>query len=308
MKNIRVTIIITATHNQDKLTKCLHAVALQIKENDEIIVVGKDPGISLLQRPSFYKDKKNFRFFPNPNTSNLREFGLKYAKGEIIAFMDDDCIISPKWLWYIRRLSNKSSGKNVFQGKIDIIMNDKSLLNDVFHKIIKEEWRQIAGQHRDNSPIYLNIFHSEIFFLKKDILNQLVNFFGTETQFLDQGTMMTVGLQLLGYKIVYFPSLQAKHFKEKLTLVDFAKKYFDKGYIAGKMEGKYTVKSKIISLFKEHIPPDKFSLNEDINRIAGKFSHKGVKIWIQVVLFLVIKKVFYSAGKLWGGRMNGYLK
>jgi hypothetical protein len=116
--------------------------------------------------------------------------------------------------------------------------------------------------------------------------------------------MMTVGLQLLGYKIEYFPNLRVRHFKARLTIFNFIQKFFNKGFIAGKMEKKYKARSEIISFFKDYIPSDNSSLSLNIKMFASKFVYKGIGIWMQVIFFLALKKIFYSIGKLYGRWIN----
>ncbi len=95
MKNFLPLIsIVIPTHNRaDVLKECLESVVNQTYKRLEIIVVNdnsKDETLLILEE---YKTKyENFAFYNNDGVGGnaARNFGIKMAKGEYIAFMDDD--------------------------------------------------------------------------------------------------------------------------------------------------------------------------------------------------------------------------
>lgn len=86
--------IVIPTHNRaDVLRECLESLVNQTYKRLEIIVVNdnsKDETLLILEE---YKTKyKNFEFYDNQGSGGnaARNFGIEMAKGEYIAFMDDD--------------------------------------------------------------------------------------------------------------------------------------------------------------------------------------------------------------------------
>ncbi|MEK6972536.1 MAG: glycosyltransferase family 2 protein [archaeon] len=95
-----ISVVIAAHNRNDSLKNTLNSLLIQdySKNNYEIIVVGYDKNdtkkvITLLNNPlikyfeidSTYPDKK-------------RNYGIKQAKGKIIAFTDDDCLPQIDWI------------------------------------------------------------------------------------------------------------------------------------------------------------------------------------------------------------------
>ena len=93
MKNTLVSIVIPVYNVEDFVERCLSSVYLQSYNNIEIIVVddGSTDGSGAIC-DDFAKGKKNIRVFHNKNKglSFARNFGIKKAKGELIALVDSD--------------------------------------------------------------------------------------------------------------------------------------------------------------------------------------------------------------------------
>lgn len=93
MKNPLISVVIPAHNRKDGLNKLLDSLISQTYSNKEIIVV--DDSTPPLN-PSFAE----IRYIHIPPTSNTkaRNEGIRQAKGDIIAFTDDDCIADKDWL------------------------------------------------------------------------------------------------------------------------------------------------------------------------------------------------------------------
>ena len=93
----RVSVIVPTYNQKERLKTCLDALIKQKYNNYEIIVV--DDG-SIDNTEQLVKKYKNIRYIKKPNggSASARNKGIAIAKGEIIAFTDDDCIPSDDWL------------------------------------------------------------------------------------------------------------------------------------------------------------------------------------------------------------------
>jgi len=106
-----ISIIIPSYNSENTIEKCLHSLLNQsFKSEYEIILVDSSvdntPHIVLSHFPSvifIHLDKKT-----DPGTA--RNIGIKEAKGELIAFIDSDCIAANDWLKKIES-AHKSSYK-----------------------------------------------------------------------------------------------------------------------------------------------------------------------------------------------------
>ncbi|NCN83209.1 MAG: glycosyltransferase [Candidatus Pacebacteria bacterium] len=104
------SVIIPSCNRQASLNRCLVALLAQTKLPDEVIVVENAP------RKQYKFDKKKFARLQirhilekSPGKSTARNTGISQAKGEILAFLDDDCEPAPSWLKEITKPLQKKS-------------------------------------------------------------------------------------------------------------------------------------------------------------------------------------------------------
>jgi glycosyltransferase involved in cell wall biosynthesis len=104
MKSIPLVSVVVPTYNRKGyLRECLNALTDQSYPAGDYEVIVVDDG-STDGTGSFLKDYstgKNFlRFFSQPNLgpSAARNLGIEKSKGEIICFVDDDCIADKNWI------------------------------------------------------------------------------------------------------------------------------------------------------------------------------------------------------------------
>lgn len=92
----KTSVIIATKNRPQELLKCLDSVLKAIRDCDEIIIVENGSNNLLHMK---WKDKR-IRYFhlSNPNRVEARNFGIRVAQGEIVAFIDDDSTVSPHWL------------------------------------------------------------------------------------------------------------------------------------------------------------------------------------------------------------------
>ncbi len=103
--NKDISIIICTYNRCESLKETLDSLCSQEHDglfNYEVIVVDNNSTDKTKEVVEDYTERFNGRFRyalePNQGLSNARNKGIKEAKGEIIAFTDDDCIVDKKWL------------------------------------------------------------------------------------------------------------------------------------------------------------------------------------------------------------------
>lgn len=89
----KVSIVVPFYNVEDYIEKCLDTLKKQILKEIEIILVddGSKDGSSKIAK-KFAKEDKRFIYFKKKNggLSDARNYGMKYARGEYLAFLDSD--------------------------------------------------------------------------------------------------------------------------------------------------------------------------------------------------------------------------
>ncbi len=113
MKDILITIIICTYNQCESLKAALESLLLQKINSSfdyEIIVVDNNSKDRTRETVAPYISKCNGRlryvFEPNQGLSYARNRGIQEAKGEVIAFTDDDAVADEKWLGNLLRVYN----------------------------------------------------------------------------------------------------------------------------------------------------------------------------------------------------------
>lgn len=107
----RLLSVIVCTYNRPQLISGLLRSLFQQETdgsfNYEVLVVDNDPqgrakGVILKSVPEF-QDRLRYLHEPNRGKSNALNAGILAAKGDIVAFTDDDVIVDTKWLMSINQ-------------------------------------------------------------------------------------------------------------------------------------------------------------------------------------------------------------
>ena len=116
-----VSVIVTTYNRRDLLTNTIDSILNQTYKNFELIVVDNCSDYDFLSEIKSFNDER-IRPFQNANDGIIdvnRNFGIKKAKGDYIAFCDDDD------LWYPEKLM---VCYNFFNSKVDLIYHDLKII------------------------------------------------------------------------------------------------------------------------------------------------------------------------------------
>ncbi|HUQ48351.1 MAG TPA: glycosyltransferase [Gemmatimonadaceae bacterium] len=107
--SVRLSVVIPTYNRPDELARCVAAIAASTvaPERYEVIVVN-DGGVSPDAALLGVARRLNLRVLTQPNRGPgaARNYGAGSARGELIAFTDDDCIPASGWLEALERSFN----------------------------------------------------------------------------------------------------------------------------------------------------------------------------------------------------------
>lgn len=115
------SIIVPTCHRNDLLAQCLECIApgaqTQPPEDYEVIVT--DDGVRSTAEGLIREKFSWARWFLGPRLGPAanRNSGASYARGEWLAFLDDDCLPDPGWLRALINAVAEDPGCSVFEGR-----------------------------------------------------------------------------------------------------------------------------------------------------------------------------------------------
>lgn len=124
---IKVSVIVCTYNREDVLSQCLDAIAAQIagKRDCELIIINNnshDNTQQIAEQFTLDHDGVSLFFEEKQGLSNARNLGVSVAKGDHVAFIDDDTIVDPDWL-DIALAIIKNHSPDIFGGPVYPIMN-----------------------------------------------------------------------------------------------------------------------------------------------------------------------------------------
>jgi len=215
--------VIVCTYNRAKyLEKCLESLHQQTYKNFEIIIVNGPSTDETFQVIEKFPHLKIINQEQLNGLSNARNLGITAAKGEIIAYIDDDAIANQDWLERIMNTYETIEPQPVcIGGKIEPIW-----------EMARPEWledtllSQFSVLDISKSPIFLkekHLFGTNMAF-EKNVLKSIGGFsenLGRKGDILLSGEddMIQDILRNLGYHCFYHPEILVRHhiLKERLT-------------------------------------------------------------------------------------------
>lgn len=137
---IKISVIVPVYNVEKYIDKCLKSLVNQTLKDIEIIVVNDgSPDNSQKIIDTYTKKYKNVKSYikKNGGISDARNYGLKYAKGEYISFVDSDDYID---LTMMEKLYNKAieGSYDIVECNLHIVDDSGKLTKDVCHTLAED--------------------------------------------------------------------------------------------------------------------------------------------------------------------------
>ena len=182
----KISIIIPVYNVENYIERCLDSVINQTMEDIQIIVVNDGSTDSSKEKIKKYQDKIIYLEKENGGLSSSRNFGLKYATGEYIAFLDSDDYVQKDTYGKMYELAKKENSDMVQCGFIweypkkkkkaivEVCKNKNELMVkgrvEAWNKLIR---REIIEEHNIQYPEGLIYEDMEFFFKLIPYLNKV---------------------------------------------------------------------------------------------------------------------------------------
>ncbi len=218
---MKFSIIIPTYNRLSQLQATLESVYNQTINDFEVIVVddGSSDGTSEFLNTVL---RKNFNVIhqTNKGPASARNSGIKIAKGELLAFTDDDCIVPNDWLARFESIFNNTNA-DVVAGFVQNA--SRSVFSAISQYIINYSVAYLYKMHTNTS-----FFTSNNIAYRKQVIMDAGGF---DERFKNAGgeeRLLNFKIILNGKKIFFDPELKVKHF-HKLDFLSFVNQFYNYG-------------------------------------------------------------------------------
>jgi glycosyltransferase involved in cell wall biosynthesis len=201
-RNIMISVVIPSYNSLSTIVACLNSLLDQSYEGDfEVIVVDSSVDGTDLKIKEGFPRVKMIHIKKRTDPGSARNIGVGQAKGEIVAFIDSDCVASHDWLEEIAR-AHKSSF-NIVGG---VVMSGNKASDLVGRAGYISEFREfISGQPKRE---VMHVPTCNISY-KKKILNNFGPFRGE--YYPQEDLVYNYNVWKKGERILFNPSVRVYH-------------------------------------------------------------------------------------------------
>jgi len=209
MKNIietmyTISFIIPVLNGEKHIRQCLDHILREMNDNDEIIVVDNGSTDDTLKIIEHYK-KVKVLVFPKVTIAALRNRGADIAKGDILAFIDSDCLVCEGWRKAVIEIMKNT----------DVAATGSTTIIPKSATWVEKAWLS----QRKSYDIQASYINSGNFIIRNDIF---VNVSGFNESFItDEDTDICRRINERGYIIIDSPNIKAIHLNNSKTIIEF---------------------------------------------------------------------------------------
>lgn len=138
-----VSVVICTSNRSASLSRCLESLCELRRKPDEVVVVDNAPRTSETRDLVAKHPHVRYVCEPRPGLSRARNAGIRNTTGEVIAFTDDDVVVSPDWLTELL---------NGFDESPDVMAVTGLVLPGELKSLAQSVFEQKFGFHRGYIP------------------------------------------------------------------------------------------------------------------------------------------------------------
>ena len=282
MSLVKVSIYIPAFNAEKTIKKTIISVKNQSYKFDEIIIIDDNSNDSTNKILKEFKDIKIIKNETNRGLGYNRNLGIKLSQNDIVASIDADVVLDPKWLEIMIQNFEKNN-ETMFGGK----MTEKLLINK-FNKWRAKYYSQNWGDKSFENPPFLygcnTIQHKSVWDTVK----------GYDESLNTNGEDIDYSNKIKGYqhlKMRYCSDALAKHLQDDdiNTLCNRVWRYHSFGY--------KTKRPSFYRTFKLSLKQIKFFFQRSFQNLI-KFEFNFISINFAILIkFIVLEHIYYKKSR-----------
>ncbi len=284
-----ISIIIPTHDRYKKLEVLLESIAIQINSSIEVIVIDNSTDEKTSEFIKKYCQKQKYKLIYIREINNrksyfARNIGLKKASGEIITFIDDDCILNNNWIKQVGQFFIRFRGCAAVGKSVNANVNNIYSITDDF------KTRRLINYNisKKGKYYYTEYVDTKNFVISNKLLIKHNLSFDDE---FTSGGDIDFGLQLnkAGIPLLYNPKMIVHH-EGVDNLLKLMQKEFNKGNGKFLLEQKWNLKQKNSIIFFI------YDLITDINKdniIKNLSSIEKIIVFLLIIFCTII----YHFGK-----------
>ena len=204
---MNISFIVPLHNEETTIVLCMEAIVAQMRSGDEVIVVDNGSSDSSISKINSFS---NITIIEKPKCTiaAVRNAGAAIAKGDILAFIDADCVLSNYWRVEVAK-SLKDDGVGATGSKVDI-PDDAVWIERVWYS------------QRDDKCSRVSYINSGNFVVRKSIFDKVGGF--SEELITGEDSELGWRINKAGYAIINNPAIKSIHMGNPKNLENFYRK------------------------------------------------------------------------------------
>ena len=139
-QNFSISVVVITFNRCESLRETLESLTMQTRLPNEVVVVDNNSKDKTLDVTLSFRDKLPVKYIMESKRGIpfARNTGIKNCKGDIIAFIDDDCMAIPQWLELIEKHFIRDPYIGIVGGETIFFESKDNLIGKFFREHMKK--------------------------------------------------------------------------------------------------------------------------------------------------------------------------
>lgn len=277
-----VSIVVLTFNSQITIRICLDAIFSLDYPPEKLEVIVVDNG-STDATAKILKDFKIKNFLkPEARISELRNFGARETKGQVLGFIDSDCQIEPDWI--------RNALAHLASPEIGIVGCNYDIPNNAHW--IEKSW----NTNRNRKAQEVSFVPAGNMIIRRALFEEIGGF--DETLETGEDTDLCARIKENGYKVISDPEIRNIHWGNPRTMINFVKReiWYGKGMV--RLLQKQYLLNKIFLMTNTFIFMHVAILTALFFPIAFVVKIPLAIVLVLLVLFMMVLSALYRCRKL----------